>query len=302
MDTTHTRLDPTFPVCWEDPETLRVGFERPVARLNSPTPGMQRFVSALREGVDPSRLSEEARRTGATLAEARSTLDEMRPALARLPVGSPGQSGLPPRRRAPEPRDDSPAVRTVICDDDLPVRHLGDALAATSLCRPARLGAAPNSPERPELVIFVERYWSPLGRAQRWLMDDVPHLLLRFTDGEVHVGPLVGAGGSPCHTCVSLARVENDPATGVLAAQLAGTRTSSENRGTVMLSAAFAAEHIEAWITGEDRALTTRVVLPVAAGLSHMLPRVETVLPHPDCACAQLGSVSAPPRSCPPRR
>ncbi|MGW9022277.1 hypothetical protein ACWGOE_12415 [Leucobacter chromiiresistens] len=270
------RLDPALPVCWEDPDTLRAGFERPIARLASPTAGMQRFVGALRHGIDADRLPEEARRVGATLAEAHDVIAQLGPALRD---GSPAI-------RAGEPG----ALATVICDGGRPIPTLARALAATGLCRFPAAGAF-EDPADPELVVYVERYWEPLERAQRWLMAGVPHLLVRFTDGAVHVGPIVGRDGHPCHTCVSLDRVERDAATAALAAQLAGAAVASETPELAVLAGAHAAGLIGAWIAGDPTAHRLRVELdaPSASERSPFrAPRVSRVDPHPECACGDV--------------
>ncbi|KTR87384.1 hypothetical protein [Leucobacter chromiiresistens] len=273
-----TRLDPALPICWEDPDTLRVGFERPIARLSAPSAGMQRFVGALRRGIDANRLPEEARRVGATTAEARDAIAQLRPAL---------------RAGGPAPRASAlGAVATVICGSGRATPALAQALAATGLCRLPNRDAF-EDPGDPELVVYVERYWEPLERAQRWLMAGVPHLLVRFTDGAVHVGPIVPRDGGPCHTCVSLARVDRDAATAALAAQLAGAPVASETPELAVLAAAHAAGLIRAWLAGDAAAHRTRIELdaPSTPGWSPpRVARVSRVDTHPECAC---GSVDA---------
>ncbi len=50
-------LDPTFPLCWEDTETLRIGFDRAEVRLRAPSPAAQRFVDKLRTGLHQRELT-----------------------------------------------------------------------------------------------------------------------------------------------------------------------------------------------------------------------------------------------------
>ncbi|MEJ6490063.1 hypothetical protein PQI23_10040 [Leucobacter sp. USCH14] len=270
MDPVLTRLDPAFPICWEDPDTLRVGFERPIARVVDPTAGMQRFVGALRRGVDAERLLHEARRVGATLTEARETFAQLRPALlAATTAGPPGETSM---------------LTATICDGGRPVPALMHALRTTGHCRFIGEGAT-DGPAEIDLVVYVERYWEPLERAQRWLIDGLPHLLIRFTDGAVHVGPIVARHGRPCHTCVSLVRIQQDGATAALAAQLAGATVASERPETAVLAAAHAARFISAWRAGDPDAHRTRIVLPDSPALAVEAPRVELVEPHEECCC-----------------
>lgn len=272
MEPVLTRLDPTFPICWEDPDTLRVGFEHAVARVRNPTVGMQRFVGVLRRGVDASRLPDEARRAGVTLGEARSALAQLEPALI-VDTAAASVEAAPLTAR--------------MCTGGRRPEALREALVESGVCRfPSDEQA--SDPAEIDLVIFVERYWEPLERAQGWLMDGVPHLLVRFTDNAVHVGPIVRAHGRPCHTCVSLVRVERDPATAALAAQLAGRPVASERRDTSVLAAAHAAWFIRAWRADDSAAHRTRIVLPVSRAYSVATPRVEQVVPHPECACGPV--------------
>lgn len=270
MELLLTQLDPTLPICWEDPDTLRVGFEHAVARVRNPTVGMQRFVSVLRRGVDADRLPDAARRAGVTLGEARSAFAQLEPACIVDTAGVDSEETAPLTAR--------------MCEGGRRLAALRETLMETGVCRFPTDEELSASAEI-DLVIFVERYWEPLERAQGWLMEGVPHLLVRFTDGAVHVGPIVGDHGRPCHTCVSLVRVERDPATAALAAQLAGRPVASERRDTAVLAAAYAAGFIRAWRAGDSAAHRTRLVLPVSRGFSIAPPRVEQVEPHPECAC-----------------
>ena len=270
MDPLLTRLDPSLPICWEDPDTLRVGFEHAIARVRRPTAGVQRFIGVLRRGVDADRLPDEARRAGVTLGEARAAVAQLGPALLAQRAANATEAAAP--------------LTAQMCDGGRPVAALREALLESGVCRfPARDESSASGDI--DLVVFVERYWEPLERAQRWLMEGVPHLLIRFTDGAVHVGPIIDADGRPCHTCISLARVESDAATAALAAQLAGAAVASERRDAAVLAGAYAAGLIRAWSAGDAAAHRTRIVLPVSRALSIPAPRVEQVEPHLDCAC-----------------
>lgn len=288
MEPTLTSIDPDFPVCWENPETLRVGFEHPIARVTNPTAGMQRFVGALRRGIDAEQLTHEARLAGATVGEARATVAQLEPALlARRTAKLPAERTMP---------------TALMCDAGRSVPAFPEVLRAAGACwfPPAIIPAmtpatTPAEQTDIDLVIFVERYWEPLERAQRWLMDEVPHLLVRFTDRAVHVGPIVPARGRPCHTCVSLERIERDPATAALAAQLAGAPVASERPESAVLAAAYAAELVHAWSRGDTDAHRTRIVLPVSSARFIAQPRIESVEPHPECACGARSDDAALP-------
>ncbi|UOR00325.1 hypothetical protein MUN77_09045 [Leucobacter allii] len=328
MTANRTRLHPDLPVCWEDPDTLRIGFERALARVRFPSAGAQRFIGLLAEGIEEDRLPGAARRAGITMREAHALLADLGPALIveRVParagtgVRVGGRSGVRGSAAADATaaasasasasasgtvasggsaagtvasgqatRAGMPRLRVALCDDGRDVPGLRDALLASDLCR---LDLARG--ETPELVLYVERYLEPLERAQRWLMAGLPQLLLRFTDGGVHVGPLISPAGAPCHTCLALALVAADPAAPALAAQLSGRRPRSETAAVAQLAAACAAVFVRRWRAEDPGVHVTGVRVPVDDGLPSGLPEARTVEPHPECACG-LGA-DPPPR------
>lgn len=265
------RINPNFPLCWEDHETLRVGFEAAHARLHDPSPGAQRLLYALLRGIDPERIGESARIVGISTREAEGVISALSPTLVSAEPG--------PARGAPHA---SETLSIAVCDTGRPVPGLMEVIAGTGLCR---LDFELEQ-QQPDLVILVERFLSPLERAQRWLIDGVPHLLLRFTDAAVHVGPIVVAPGAPCHACIALTLVAGDPAYPVLAAQLANTVPPSETIDSAGVAVGYAATLIRDWLGGHSRAHETRIVIPTSYGRVLAPPRFETVTPHPDCACA----------------
>ncbi|MHA3723237.1 hypothetical protein ACXR2T_05095 [Leucobacter sp. HY1910] len=261
----HLKIDPDLPLCWEDPETLRVGFERAHARLHDPSPGVQRLLYALLRGIDPRRIAESASAVGITTREAELVIDTLAPALV-----SPSQSPGSP-----------PGLRMAISDDGRAVPWLVEAIAATGLCDLSY----DYERELPDLIVYVERFLEPLERAQRWLIAGVPQLLVRFTDTAVHVGPIVEPPGVPCHMCVTLEFIARDPAYPVLAAQLAAVKPQSETRAAVGIAASIAAALMTDWVAGAGHVHATRVVIPTSPVLLAAAPRIEQVTPHPECAC-----------------
>ena len=274
MEDTITRIHPDFPLCWEDPETLRIGFEHAQARVRRPSPAAQRLLGALVSGIAPRRLALEARRLGATPYETRELLATLSPALESAPLASTDDS---------PPEHPHRSLRALLCDDGREVPGLREALGATGLCA---LDSQPGPDEEYELVVHVERYLEPLERAQRWLSRAVPHLLIRFTDRAVVVGPLVSSRGAPCHTCCALTMLAEDPAYPVLAAQLYGSSPRSETAAGAHMAAAFAALLIGRWRAGDPAAHTTRATIPMRRGQVSGAPGLARVAPHPECACA----------------
>lgn len=284
MNDTITRIRSDLPLCWEDPDTLRVGFERAEARVHHPSAGVQRLIGALVAGIPPQRMSQKARRLGATPQETRAVLSALSPALESVPApAEPGCTAGPPQR----------VLRALLCDDGREVPALRDALTATGLCT---LDAPPGADETYELVVHVERFLEPLERAQRWLSLAVPHLLIRFTDRAILVGPLVSEDGAPCHTCCTLTMLAEDPAYPVLAAQLHGSNPRTETAAGAHMAAAFAAMLIGRWRAGDLSAHSTRTVIPMRQGQVSGAPRLTRVAAHPECACGPITPADRPPR------
>ncbi|WP_427868589.1 hypothetical protein [Leucobacter luti] len=287
-------LDPSLPVCWEDEDTLRIGFDSALARVRSPSAGHERMLAALRSGIQEELLEFEAERAGIDIDSARALLELLAPVMreARAGVGG-GRGPAPPR----------PPVVAHLDDGGETVPGLAEALEALSPCvfeadRPERRGEPwRNGARAPDLVLHVERYFERLERAQRWLMAGVPHLLIRFSDRSVSVGPLVSDVRGPCLTCATLAQLEADPAYPLLAAQLAGTRAGTETVEVARVAAVTADQFILRWRAGEGEYRRQRAVLPVRDGVVSGPATLERVEPNTECACVALGDPSAAVRS-----
>lgn len=280
------QIDPDRALVWEDSETLRVGFDAPIARVVAPSTSAQRVIERLIKGVSEDELECEDEPAAAALAA-------LEPALVRSP----------PRQREPDEleatletrmpmaaahRVATGRVRAYISDDGREVPSLRAALETSGLCRIER-GAAP-----PELAVQVIRFLEPLGRTRRWLGDGIPHLIVRFTDDSARVGPLVSGDGAPCHSCEAFHLVDADPALPAMSAQLYGRVPSSESPQTSILVSAVAAHIVAAWLRGETWVHRRQLVFPVAHGAVTGLPMVQEIKQHPECGCA-IQAESRPP-------
>ena len=265
-----TRIDPDLPLCWESTETVRIGFEVAVARVRAPSAAAQRLMGLLSTGVRTADLKCEALRVGATPAELSRLLSDLAPALVT-------------ERRSPRPlRSASSSVCLAVSDDGRSVSGLRDVLSRLAGIHVI----ADNRPERADLVVHVERFLEPLERAQRWLMLSLPHLVIRFSDRTVHVGPIVSAAGAPCHSCASLSMVASDPALPVLATQLHGKIPRSECRPATELATVFAARLIDEWREGSPSAHHTRWEIPIVNRMLAGPPAIRPVRPFPECGCS----------------
>ncbi|WP_053353319.1 hypothetical protein [Leucobacter musarum] len=301
------------PVCWEDPHTLRWGFERAVARLHSPSAGQQRFVSALRRGVDADRLNIEAMMVGATLTDARAVIDALAPVTVAVETVAvePVTDGAEVQTPSADARKLQPsALRAVVCQGARPSPALKFGLLACGvrmiaesegiddsnwLRNPyAGVGGASDrktaiahadTAREADLAVIVERYWDPLARADRWAMRGIPHLLVRFTDRAVVVGPLIVAGRGPCHTCLTLHRVAADGATAALAAQLSASAVASERGDAAVLAAAHIADYVRRWLAHDPSVHLTQTRITSPEALHQASIDIETVSAHPECLC-----------------
>lgn len=264
-------IDPNLPLCWEDQQTLRVGFEDAYARIHDPSPAAQRLLLAFLRGIDPDRLRQTARSVGLSEKEARSIMAALGPALI-----------TPPNKAPRSRRATHPSLKIAVCDDGREVPGLASALAGTGLCQ---LDFDFQN-QTPDLIVFVERFLEPFERAQRWLMEGIPQLLVRFTDTAVHVGPIVEPPGAPCHSCVALGLVARDQAYPVMAAQLWRVTPRSETPANAGIAAGFAGALIRDWQRGNAHTRSTRVVIPVRQDRIGAPPRYEQAQAHEECACS----------------
>lgn len=277
-----TRIDPDFPLCWENSETVRIGFEYAGARIRKPPAGVQRFLGALCTGIPTPQLAAEARRCGVTPQQYAELMSSLQPVLQVEPQRLRGRTAPP----APPP-----PLRIVIADEGRPAPGLRETLGALEPC----IVDANVRAETSDLIVHVERYLEPLERAQRWRALGIPHLLIRFSDRAVHVGPVVETAGAPCHSCVSLGLVARDAALPLLAMQLHEKVPHSETPVAGEFAAVYAALLIREWRDGARSARTTRWVIPIVHGKPHGPTSSEAVPPHPGCSCrGQLEADLAP--------
>lgn len=138
---------------------------------------------------------------------------------------------------------------------------------------------------RPDLVVLapVERY--PVEFFAQLVETGVPHLLVRPTEDEALVGPLVLPGRTPCVRCVDLHRSEQDPSWPRYLSQLGSPRPGEvppRDTGLALLAAAYAVQYALTYLDGgEPPALGAVVCLrpPDAAPI-----RIE-VEAHTACGC-----------------
>lgn len=275
------QLDPGRTLCWESEDILRVGFDRQGTRVDSSNPAVQRLIERLVSGIPAHEVDEllcNDRNTHPDSHAVRDALKALRPALVHR---TPSRAGYAPvENRAPLKERTPSAIRATICDDGSEIPEIRSALEANWLCSFTRSSAPP------ELAVQVLRFLEPLGRTSRWLSDGIPHLLIRYTDEAVRVGPLISRDGSPCHSCEVLSLVEHDASLPALAVQLYGRRPSSESAHTALTVGAAAAHYVQMWRSGARWVHDTQLCFPVVRGTVSGLPVKLIITTHPECGCA----------------
>lgn len=313
MPRTIIRIDRDLPLCWEDEQTLRFGFDRPELRIGFPTAATQRIIGALLEGVRSDRLATTLRRLGVDRAEWRATLEMLDPVLVRTPSARPGED----RPGAHSAADRAAPISVSILGSATVASAFREACARTE---PDRMGPDGTKldgvePERaaaavrPDLLIRIERFLVPPPDPDRLLGSGVPELPVRFGDRTILIGPILEGPAGPCSECLRLSDAERDPALPVLAAQLVDAEPASETAACVQAAAALGATLIARWLAGASPAAPRtgvhveaagpdriRYRLPVHRGLPEPALEQEFVSRHPTCGCALGDGSTAPMR------
>lgn len=263
-------LDPAFPLCWENTETLRVGFDRAEVRLHSPTPAAQRFIDKLRSGLYPREITNVANKSGLLADERALLMHQLAPVLVRVPEDT--------------SRDGESASGTAtfaVLGVGAFARGVRERFSQAGFLL-AQDGTAPG------FVILIEQFLGTTDRAQALLSSDIAHLLLRVTDRHLFLGPLVLPGGMPCLTCVELHGLDSEPSMHVLAAQLAAELPAAATPQCVELVSSSAIAVARRWQQGVYDLVGARLRFPVHRGLPSAIPDLEKISSHPDCGCVSL--------------
>jgi hypothetical protein len=280
MADTLIRLNPEFPMCWEDQQTLRFGFDRAVARVVDPSASAQRLISALAIGIRSTQLTRTLRRIGSNRMEWSLLAEALGEALVYAPVSS-GETVASRLRIGVIGPGGGSAIATTSTTG-----RLIDSLARAGFAAEPFIATASDY----GLVIAIERFLEPLCAA-RLAATGLPQLGIRFGDRGIAIGPLVGGDGRPCLGCVTLHDIDRDPALPVISAQLLDRSPASETVASTEASAALAASFIRLWSAGSEMPMRTRLRLPVSAGLPFPVTKAEPVTAHPECGCAEISAM-----------
>ena len=128
----------------------------------------------------------------------------------------------------------------------------------------------------------------------RFVRDDVPHLVLRVTEGDAVVGPFVDPGRTACLRCVDAHHAAADPRWPLLVAQQAAI-TSRLRDDAVPEPADPALAHLAVAWAARDLLSHAAGSTPASWSSTIRLPpdlaEAEAVawLRHPECGCSWNG-------------
>ncbi|MBL5973213.1 MAG: hypothetical protein D3X82_05420 [Candidatus Leucobacter sulfamidivorax] len=275
MTGTLFRIDPALPLCWEGPDTLRVGFDRPFSSIPQPSAGMQRVVGAFRAGLPLAPDQRRLRRYGVTAAEWRRVVELLSPVLVEAPPVD-----------APRSHACDSALRIALSGSGVAHDRIAEALARAGhrVDEPAPTGSPRTAPE-PDLLVVVERFIGSPGPDLLLLAERVPRLTLRFGDRGFWLGPLTEPAGSPCARCAAEHEIDADPALPLVAAQLLGLVPAAETVFAAAAASQLALAAIRRWRHGDTALARSRIRVAVVSGLPEPLAIPEPVTPHPGCPC-----------------
>lgn len=268
------RLDPDLPICWEDPDTLRIGFEHAAVRIARPSAAVQRIIAGFRGGLPLTTST--ARRYGVSAADWTRTVELLAPILVECP--DPTIAGVDASEASP---------RLTVDGDGRTSRSLRATLAQSGFSVSSMLAPPDGDGPDPHLLVVVQHFLEPVSAEQLLLAERVPGLLLRFTDRSLWVGPLSLPGASPCWECAAHRDIDADPALPVLAAQLLGREARASAAPLAVLSAATmiaaALGHLD---RGDSELRRGRWRIAMDRDAPGLDREFHPLKPHPSCRCA----------------
>lgn len=284
-------LNPEIPLSWEEPETIRFGFDRVLARLVAPSPGIQHVLVRLRDGVTPEELPFLAKGFGVSneqLDELMSTLGPVlrttKPVPRAFDQASRATAAVPPRenetKAAANPPHASEHTLIVVGRNEAAERFREHC--TSSGFRPPQPG------NRPGVAILVDHFWGATAHSQSLLRDQIPHLIVRFTDRAFFVGPILIPNGELCQNCIELHALATDPQLRLVAAQLATHTPTALSNVSLSYASVMAFTALQNWQRGSTELLEHRLRVPVRKGLPSLRPKREALSAHEKCACIEL--------------
>lgn len=274
--TSHTRtatltISQQFPSCWEDENTLRWGFEQPLARIHRPSTTMGEIIRQL-SGQDEAlplltpvakttEAAERNRETQRVIKLLQAVLETTSTDSAENDQKEDTQIGIalsPANRVTPE------LIAVLTAGNKLKIQSAKQADCA--------------------LLIRLEYFLEPPALNPLWQDSETPQLYIRFTDTQIHIGPVLRLPGGPCHGCLVTHLLDKDPAITTLAAQLIGTTPHTALHAPWHQLTALI-KHF-ANLTQENPTVAAKRQISLKQEEHGMWETTtQTVQPHPQCGC-----------------
>ncbi|WP_286218297.1 ThiF family adenylyltransferase [Paraoerskovia sediminicola] len=145
-----------------------------------------------------------------------------------------------------------------------------------------------------DAAVLTSAWVADAARADRLMVDRVPHLSVVTGEAGATVGPFVRPGSTPCLRCVELARADEDPAWPVVSRALRSrSRLTATAESTATATAAgIAAAQVLALLDGAEPTTGHACIEVLLPGC---VPTGRPVAPWAGCACGAARSTT--PRS-----
>jgi len=211
------QIDRAVQLVWRDPDSIQLGVDPPLVRIDGPTAAEQRVLAALVAGVPDVALAAAAR---CRRQDVDAFVDRLAPALAGAEARASGAPSVVLRART----DERDAIAGILA--------LADAFGARE--RDAGPGGR-------RAGIVVADHVVPIAMVRDWMREGIPHVAIVFGERDVTVTPRIVPGRTACLRCADLHRRDADPAWPAIAAQLLGRSAAAGENALTRLEAVVAA-------------------------------------------------------------
>jgi bacteriocin biosynthesis cyclodehydratase domain-containing protein len=171
--------------------------------------------------------------------------------------------------------------------------ELEELLSRSGLSTPGRpVPAADGTRQRRRVLGALVGVGEPERElTDAWLRDQIPHIVVRMTEGRAVVGPFVVPGRTSCLRCLDAHHTDADPEWPLLVRQYAAAASRDRADGVpepvdpalASLAVAWAARDVASYVDGV-RPSTWSATLVLGSDLSSL--ETHSWLRHPECACS----------------
>ncbi len=269
-------LRPGLRVFRRDDTHLQIGLDDPQVVLPD-RPGVHDLVRDLQRADGLGSLSPEAGLALGRLLDAGLVVDQADVDAARLDRSGSASAALTAHGPEAPARLTSRAACHVVLHAPEPwLTVAADRLVTAGIPRA-------HSNDAPDVALLVSVGEPPRSQVDRYVRDDLPHLVLALFADRARLGPLVVPGATACLRCVDAHLVEVDPRRPVVLEQLEDhTPPPPCDPLLAQAALALAVRELVSYAEG-DRPATWSASLTLGADLGQPL---RSWLRHPHCGCS----------------